>query len=264
MTLRLGILGSCFLLLMGGMGYTLWRLTPPVSALQGPFVEVVRWIPSAGRQVVQVGPASPNWVKSENISKHTLYAILVAEDARFYEHGALDWRETFLSFRKNWEEGKIVRGGSTITQQVVRIVFLSQEKRYLRKVREALGAIALEFLLSKDEILAWYLNLVEFGKGAYGIQEAAERHFHTSPDLLTVSESVHLALVLPSPHLWSKGLQKKDLTEFGQKRFQMILDRLRENAYITAEQWRNVRATGNFGSPLDGVVPASESASEGF
>ncbi len=250
------------LLIFGATAYQVWKLTPPVSLLQGPFVEVVRWEPPLGRQVVQVGPGSAQWVKSEEISKHTLYAILVAEDARFYEHGALDWHELFLSFRKNWQEGKIVRGGSTITQQVVRIVFLSQEKSYFRKFREALGAFALERILTKDEILGWYLNLVEFGKGTYGIAEAAKRHFHTTPDLLTVSESIHLALVLPSPHLWSKGLRKKDLTEFGQRRFQLILDRMKENNYITMEQWRNVRATGNFGSPLEGVEPASESVFE--
>jgi monofunctional biosynthetic peptidoglycan transglycosylase len=262
MSLRSRLFGGGLLIVFGAAMYGAWWITPPVSVLQGPFVEVVRWEPPLGRQVVRVGPSSPNWVKSEEISKHTLYAILVAEDARFYEHGALDWRETFLSFRKNWEEGRIVRGGSTITQQVVRIVFLSQEKSYLRKLREAFGAIALESLLSKDEILGWYLNLVEFGKGTYGIQEAARRHFRTTPDLLTVSESIHLALVLPSPHLWSKGLRNKDLTEFGNRRFQLLLDRMKENGYITPAQWRNVRATGNFGSPLESVVPVSEEISE--
>ena len=252
-----GLLGMACLLAFG-----VWRLTPEVSILKGPSVQVVRWKSPGGRMVMQVGPAMANWVKSEEISKHTLYAILVAEDARFYDHGGLDWREMLLSMQKNWEAGKIVRGGSTITQQVVRIVFLSQEKSYLRKLREAFGAVALEFFLSKDDILGWYLNLVEFGKGAYGIQEAAARYFHTTPDLLTVAESIHLALVLPSPHLWSKGLRNKDLTEFGQRRFQLILDRMKDNRYITLEQWRNVRAVGNFGSPLDGVLPVWEDIAE--
>jgi len=211
----------------------------------------VQWSPIRGKELVTVGPGFPGWTKSTEISKHTLYAILVAEDARFYEHGALDWKEIFLSFRKNQEAGKIVRGGSTITQQVVRLAFLSQERTWTRKFREVLGAMYLEFLLSKEEILEWYLNLVEFGKGAYGIEAAAKEYFHTTPDLLTVPESIHLALVLPSPHRWSKGLRNKELTEFGRKRFQLLLDRLRENSYITPEQWKNVQTMGNFGSPID-------------
>lgn len=112
----------------------------------------------------------------------------------------------------------MARGGSTISQQVVKMAFLSREKTLIRKAREVVGTL-LETILSKDEIMEWYLNLAEFGDAVYGIEKASWHYFRTKPQLLSIEQAVHLALVLPSPNGWSKGLRRKNLTRFGHQRF---------------------------------------------
>ena len=156
-----------------------------------------------------------------------------------------------MSLRTNLEKGRIVRGGSTITQQVVKVAFLSRQKSIIRKAREALGALLLEQLLDKERILEWYINLVEFGGGVYGIAEAAHQYFDTEPRLLTIQQGVNLALVLPGPNTWSRGLQDRRLTAFGQKRYATIVNQMYQNGYITKTLRKTALATGDFGEPVE-------------
>src|SRR5690606_35698153 len=119
------------------------------------------------------------------ISRHALHAIVVAEDARFYQHAGLDFAEIWASLKTNIRKGRYARGGSTITQQVVKVAFLSSRKNLIRKAREAVGAMLLELLFTKQEILEWYINLVQFGDGVYGIKEGCWHYFKTKPEQLT-------------------------------------------------------------------------------
>ena len=199
-----------------------------------------------------VGPGHPGWTEMSSVSKHVLAAFICAEDSRFYDHSGLD----FEAIRKSWEHNKKakkkIRGGSTITQQVVKVGLLSYERSYIRKIREAIGAVLLEKMLSKNEILEWYINMVEFGDGIYGISEASKAYFKTKPEKLTISQAISLAIVLPAPNKWSKGLKEKRLSPFNQQRFRFILKQMLLNGYITKAQWEQSMANGNFDRPIAG------------
>lgn len=236
-----------FILLIFILG--LWSV-PPVWTLRQDSVSRTVWKSEDNELIVKMGPAETGWIPYQRLSLHVIHAILVSEDSRFFEHSGIDLREIWKSLLINLQAGRFVRGGSTITQQLVRNVFLSREKTLLRKFREISGALLLEIFLSKKDILTWYMNLLDLGNGVVGIGEAAEHYFHTDPELLTIPQSVHLALILPAPYLWSKGLRQRSLTAFGHRRFGIILDKMRLAGFITELQWEQARATGNFGSPV--------------
>lgn len=226
-------------------------LSPEVSLMRRGIVAITRWDSKKAQLVtVNVGPKTENWTKIQNVSRYLVATIIMAEDLHFYDHFGLDFTEIWHSYRINREKGRYVRGASTITQQVVRLVFLSREKTVERKLREAAGAIVLECLLEKDEILEWYLNLIPFGHGIYGIKEASEYFFNNEPELLTIDQSLLLALIIPGPSIWVQGLDRKNLSEMGQKRYAKLANSLYQTGYITYDQLKKVMATGNFGAPI--------------
>ncbi len=233
-------------------------LTPNVFILKSTSINVTRWYRNKGKVVVKVGPREKDWTPLQDISKHVVNAVISAEDTRFFNHAGIDPIEMWKSLQLNLEKGRYVRGASTLTQQVVKMTLLSREKTIIRKAREILGALFLEMILSKQEIITWYLNLAEFGDGVYGVKAGARYHFNTKPRLLTISQGVHLALVLPSPNRWSFGLRRKELTEFGHHRFANILLRMRLANMITETQWDQTMASGNFGGPIEGYENKQE------
>ncbi len=233
----------------------LWFI-PPVWMLHTGVVTVTQWTKRKGEQEAKVGPKHPGWISSKNVSKHVFNAIVTAEDARFYQHHGLDVAEIIKSADINIRRGKFSRGASTITQQVVKMAFLTRKKSLVRKAREALGAVILELTMDKTTILEWYINLAEFGDGVYGIRSASMHYFQTKPELLTIPQAAHLALVLPAPNSWSFGLRRRNLTAFGQRRYGAIINGMRKNGYITDSQWLQALASGNFGEP----VPSYERA----
>lgn len=224
-------------------------LLPPVWLLKKGPITITRW-PKSGETTYSLHHKHPHWTPISNVSLHTLHAIIAAEDARFFEHKGLDFIEIKKSIELNFEQRRYVRGASTITQQVVKMAFLSPQKSLLRKIREATGAIVAEVILTKEQILEWYINLAEFGDGVFGIRQAADHYFQTAPELLTIQQSANLALVLPSPNSWSAGLKKKRLTDFGHLRFHRIITEMYRLNFITEELRETALATGNFGSPI--------------
>lgn len=241
------------MLALNFIGFAVYFAAPDLSPLiEDRSVEVTQWHKKVGQIDVVVGPGSTRWVSSEQVSKHFINALIIAEDARFYMHRGVDPIEIVKSIKTNWQSGRFARGASTITQQVVKLAILSRKKTLRRKILEMLGAMSLETKLSKQEILSWYINLIEFGDGTYGIYQASQHYFQTKPHLLTATQAVHLALVLPSPNSWSAGLRKKDLTSFGMGRFSQIAARMRRADYITDQEYEHMMATGNFGSPISG------------
>lgn len=229
----------------------LFAFIPPVWRLNGGSTEVTQWQRKKGEVKAEVGPAKPGWISVNKVSKHLLYAIIASEDAKFYQHHGLDFEEIWRSLQVNIRKKKYVRGGSTISQQVVKMAFLNRNKNIIRKIREALGALLSEEILTKTEIIEWYINLTEFGDGIYGIKSASKHYFQTKPELLTIQQATHLALVIPSPNGWSVGLRNRDLTDFGHKRFKTIITKMLKSNYITKDQWSTCMATGNFGRPIN-------------
>ena len=241
------VVGIVFLL------FCLYLIVPPVWQLKQKEILIKRFYKgNSDPVIVKIGPSTSDWVSINNVSKHFINAIVVAEDSRFYMHYGIDIIEILNSLKLNIKTKRYVRGASTITQQVVRVIFLSSKKTLWRKIREIFGALILEKILTKQEILEWYINIVKFGNNIYGIKKAAYYYFNTHPEFLTIEQSIHLALILPSPNLWSSGLRRQNLTDFGHKRFTVIAHNMKQSGYITKEQFLTVLARGNFGQPVKG------------
>jgi len=236
------------------LAFLFWFI-PFVPAFNIGTINQTRYIFSTSTSVQKlVGPGHPGWTKAQNVSKHVMAAFVSAEDGKFYEHNGLDFEAIRKSWFYNQKNKKKIRGGSTITQQVVKVGLLSYERSYIRKIREAIGALLLEKCIDKNEILEWYINMVEFGDGIYGISEASKAYFKVPPEKLTIAQAVSLALVLPAPNKWSKGLKQKNLSLFNQKRFKFILKQMLLGGFITREQWGQTMASGNFGRPIFGYT----------
>lgn len=139
-------------------------------------------------------------VPLSRISPFLAQAVLIAEDDKFFAHEGFDWESLRRALDANIRKGRILRGGSTITQQLAKNLFLSSRRSLWRKLREAAIAFQLEHALSKKRILELYLNLADWGRGAYGAEAAAQRYFQCPASELSLSQSVRLASVLPNPH----------------------------------------------------------------
>ncbi|MEO0323008.1 MAG: transglycosylase domain-containing protein [Myxococcota bacterium] len=166
--------------------------------LQGPFVHRVRE-PDGRLFEMSAGPGTANWSPLHVTSPFLVHAVLGHEDGAFLRHPGFSVGSIRDALVRNLEAGGYRRGGSTITMQLAKNVFLHREKTLARKAQEVLLTWWLETALPKDELLALYLNLIEYGPGIYGIKRAAEHYFGRHPSELTVAESAYLACILPDP-----------------------------------------------------------------
>ena len=137
-----------------------------------------------------------------NVANDMVRATVAAEDARFTEHFGIEWEATGEAFVSNVIEGDRAPGGSTITQQTVKNLFLTHEKSYLRKVQEMILALVMEATWSKGRILQTYLNIAEFGEGIFGVEAASRHYYGTSARRLSHWQSVWLAAILSNPRYY--------------------------------------------------------------
>lgn len=162
------------------------------------------------------------WVDYERISGNLKRAIIASEDANFSGHEGIDWDALQKAYEKNNKRGKVVAGGSTITQQLAKNLFLSGERSYLRKGQEVVIAYMIEYWMDKERIFEIYLNVVEWGNGVFGAQAAA-RHYYGAPAAnLSASQAARLAVMLPSPRFYDQHRQSTYLT----RRTGLILRRM--------------------------------------
>ncbi len=145
------------------------------------------------------------WVPYHQISNHLKKAVIAAEDDQFVDHDGVNWEAIEQAWEKNSDKGKIVRGGSTITQQLAKNLFLSGSRSYFRKGEELLISWMLELVMSKQRIYEIYLNVVEWGDGIYGAQEAAKYYFGTNAKNLSADQAARLAVMLPRPRFYQKN-----------------------------------------------------------
>ena len=167
------------------------------------------------------------WVPYGKISPSLRRGVLVAEDNAFYEHEGVDVEAMKEAFDRNWKRGKITHGGSTITQQLAKNLYLSPSRNPLRKVREYFIARSLEKHLTKKRILEIYLNVVEMGERVYGAEAAARHYFGKSAAALSTREAALLAGCLPNPRIMNPGKPNKRL----RARQRMILSRMKRWGY---------------------------------
>jgi penicillin-binding protein 1A len=152
-----------------------------------------------GGQLVQQGPYQGAYATVDQFPDHLVDAVLAIEDRRFYEHSGIDLRGIARAFMRNLSAGQVVQGGSTITQQLVKILYLEQDRTYRRKLQELVISVWLEARLGKDEILTRYLNNIYLGAGATGVPAAARVYFDKEPDELDLSESALIAGLIRAP-----------------------------------------------------------------
>lgn len=178
-------------------------------------------------------------------------ATLAAEDAQFYQHGALYWRSILRALFKNITAGDALQGGSTITQQLVKNSLLTNERTYARKIKEAFLAVLVERRYTKDEIFELYLNQIPYGSNAYGIAAAADTFFNKKPWDLTLAEAAALAAMPKAPTYYSPyGSHKNELLA----RKDWILDRMTANHMATAERVAEAkRAPISFSLPKQSI-----------
>jgi len=154
------------------------------------------------------------WVDYSRISIHLKRAVIAAEDSKFIAHEGFDWEGIETAMQKNLKKGRIVAGGSTISQQLAKNLFLSASKNPFRKLQEAAITVMIEKLWSKRRILEVYLNVIEWGNGIYGAEAAARRYFRSSAAALGPGEAAHLAAMIPNPryyesHRAARGLLRR-------------------------------------------------------
>ncbi len=155
--------------------------------------------PGGYPMTLETGPGTQNWTPISAISPHLETAVLVCEDGRFERHSGFDPRAIESAIRDNVRAGRFLRGASTISMQLAKNLYLSREKNLSRKLQEALLTVLLEQELEKRELLELYFNVVELGPGIYGVRQAAEFYFSTTPDRLTLAQAFFLASILPAP-----------------------------------------------------------------
>ncbi len=154
------------------------------------------------------------WVDYNRVSMHLKRAAIAAEDSRFLEHEGFDWEGIEKAVEKNLKKGRIVAGGSTISQQLAKNLFLSASRNPFRKLQEAVITVMIEALWSKRRILEVYLNVIEWGNGIYGAEAASQRYFRTSSASLGPDQAAQLAAMIPNPryyesHRSARGLLRR-------------------------------------------------------
>ena len=162
------------------------------------------------------------WVAYNRIAASLKRAIVAAEDAKFLAHEGFDWEGIQKAYEKNLKKGKIVSGGSTITQQLAKNLFLSGERTWWRKAQEAVITVMMETVMTKRRILEIYLNVIEWGDGVFGAEAAAHYHFGVAAAQLSAAQAAQLAAMVPSPRRYRAGGD----TPYLQKRTEIILSRM--------------------------------------
>jgi len=157
---------------------------------------------------------SYQWVPYDRISANLKRAMIAAEDAKFVDHEGFDWDGIQLAMEKNEKKGRVVAGGSTITQQLAKNLFLTPSRSYLRKAEEAVITVMLESFLPKRRILEIYLNVIEWGNGVFGAEAAARRYFGEPAAQLSAEQAARLAAMAPNPRFYERnqgapGLNRK-------------------------------------------------------
>ena len=230
--LWLVVLGAGF---VGYYGHDL----PDTEHLTGPETPLAITVLAAdGSEVATVGEMWGELIPAEEMAPVLPQAVLAIEDRRFFTHGGIDAFGVIRAAWQNAVEGRVVAGGSTISQQVAKLVFLSLERSVKRKIQEAMLAFWLEREFSKEEILTIYLNRAYFGAGAYGVDAAARRYFGRSARNLDVAQAAMIAGLLKAPSRYSPANDLK----LARKRARVVVDAMVDADFLTVAEGKAAKA----------------------
>lgn len=237
-------------------GILWWALrdVPWEEIADGSIAPVVVLEGADGSPLVQEGPYQGAYTRVDAFPRHLVDAVLSIEDRRFYEHWGVDFRGIARAFMRNLDAGEVVQGGSTITQQLIKISYLERDRTYRRKIQEFVIAFWLERRLGKDEILTRYLNNIYLGAGATGVPAAARIYFDKEPAELDLGESAMIAGLIIAPSV----LNPIANAERAEERARIVLDAMVANGKISAEEAQAAKATY---AELQPTRPATRSGS---
>ena len=256
--LLIGVVLTVFLVLAGGagVGYAIWRMAPNLPSLPTDPHELgirpgTEMYAASGERIYTFNQ-SRQWVRLADISPHVVQALIATEDAHFYHHRGVDLLAIVGAIRDNLRKGSITRGGSTLTQQLVKRLFFSPQKTFERKLSEALLAVQLEAFFAtsypdtnaaghpayKDRLIELYLNEVFYGTNAYGIYDAAITFFDTTPDSLSLPRAAMLIGQINAPTAYNPLRHPERATE----RLQHVFDRLVASGFLAPETRRDYAA----------------------
>ena len=186
---------------------------------------------------IQIGPRDPDWVSFYDLPRETAYAFVASEDGKFFTHAGFDIRAIRASLIADLKAEKVVRGGSTISQQVVKNLFLNQDKTASRKFQEAFLTWQMEKKLTKRRIFEFYLNLAHWAKDTYGIRAAAQFYFQKPVSQLTLRESLFLVSILPNPIIFGKQYADNKLSSSRLNKMINVGNALRAANRVSAADW---------------------------
>jgi|Deesub1362B_J571_1020462.scaffolds.fasta_scaffold00273_12 penicillin-binding protein 1A len=219
-----------FLVAVASGGFYLFVVKdlPTVQQLRTGKPPVTYIYAADGVLIGQLSSLPGRYVDIKEMPEHLIKAVVATEDSRFFRHKGIDYVAIVRAAVKDILHGRFKEGGSTITQQLAKILYLSKEKTIIRKLKEAIIAIKLERHLSKEEILELYLNRAYFGGGAYGVEDASRLYFGKSVKKLNIKEAALLAGLLKAPNLYSpfKNLRRAE------QRVAIVLKRMEEEGYL--------------------------------
>jgi monofunctional glycosyltransferase len=240
---RRWLLGVFVLVVLGGLGAAgaVWWTLPDVQPLARvnpattAFIELRR---AAALEAKKPFRLKWKWRRLGEISPYLRHAVISAEDARFWQHEGVDWDAVRDAAEYNWEEKRMARGASTITQQVAKNLYLTPSRNPLRKLRELLIAWRLEDRLSKRRLLEIYLNIAEWGDAVFGAEAAAERWFGCSAAELSPAQAARLAVALPNPRGFSPTHRSPTLD----RKAERLLRAMRRDHLISGTQYDRAMA----------------------
>jgi len=215
--------------------YYTYDLPRPEKFTENSFIQSTKIYDRTGKVLLYdiYGEEKREIVPFNKISDNLKNAILVSEDSRFYEHSGIDPEGIIRAVLVDLKLKSTSQGGSTITQQLIRSVYLTRQKTLARKIREAVLSIELERKYSKDQIFEWYLNKIPFGENNYGVEAASQTYFSKPASDVSLAEAAMLAAIIPAPSYYSPyGLHKNELLQ----RKDYVLERMQSLGYINEEQ----------------------------
>lgn len=218
------------LALIGFLGYLLWPYHVFDLKKKNPkTISLIELRKAEARKKGYKFRPTMTWKSMNEISPEFIEAVMLAEDDRFYVHHGFDLEQIVIAVKRNWLKKRYVYGGSTITQQLARTLYLRPRKTIIRKLKEAAITAYLETFLPKKRILELYLNVAEWGPGIYGAEAAAQYYFWKPASEITTEEGVALASILPSPRRWSPYSESPGLIE----RKSNLMERMEKEGYNT-------------------------------
>jgi penicillin-binding protein 2A len=229
---RLGISLLVFIILTAG-GITLYLASLDISKLQTPLSQPSYLYDQKDNRISQLSSSRIEPITGQQIPLIMKNALIAVEDRRFYEHKGVDFRSILRALSQDLMSGDFSEGGSTITQQLAKNLFLASDKTLARKLKEAAYALKIEAVLDKDEILVAYLNRIYFGEGRWGLQNAAQIYFSKNADKLTLAESALIAGLIKAPSIYSPFTNKQKSLE----RRNLVLTMMKEQNFITSADY---------------------------